>query len=68
MFLSNQLLWALNDHAKMRETKPHAPRMADLMLETDLAQLELNRTSQDKFDRPVPIRVRINKQTGAIEV
>lgn len=66
MLLSNQLIWALRDHAKMREAKPHAPRMADLALETDLAQLELNRTSQDKFDRPVPIRVRINKETGEI--
>ena len=71
MFLSNQLLIALKDFDKMRGPGPYgkyAPKMADLLLDADLAQLELNRTAQDEFDRPVPVPVRINKETGAIEV
>lgn len=68
MFLSNQLLWALNDHAKMRKhSESNAPEMADSMLCADLRCLELNRTAQDHFDRPCPIKVRINLETGAIE-
>lgn len=71
MKLSNQLLRALKDFDKMRGSGPYgkyAPNMADLLLCADLVQLELNRTAQDKFDRPIPVRVRINKETGAIEV
>lgn len=62
MFLSNKLLWALADHSKMGN-----PVLADLALEYDLRALEETRNAPDKFDRPVPIRVQINKQTGEIE-
>ncbi len=63
MLLSNKLLWALRDHAQMSN-----PMLADLALEADLDFLEQSRTARDKFDRPVPVPVRINKETGAIEV
>lgn len=69
MKLSDQLLRALKDFDQMRGPGPYgkyAPKMADLLLCADLVQLELNRDATDKFDRPVPIRVRINKQTGEI--
>jgi len=61
MLLSNKLLWALRDHAAMRD-----PKLADLCLEADLKVLEDVQNAPDKFDRPVPVRVRINKETGAI--
>lgn len=67
MFLSNQLLWALNDHARMKHPLSCSPHLADQMLIADLAILEVNRNSPDKFDRPVPLLVRINKETGEIE-
>lgn len=63
MFLSNKLLWALSDHARMS-----SPFLADIALEVDLEFLEQSRNSPDKFDRPCPVHVRINKETGAIEV
>lgn len=62
MFLSNKLLWALRDHAQMS-----SPFLADLALEVDLEFLEESRNSPDKFDRPVAILVRINRETGTIE-
>jgi hypothetical protein len=62
MFLSNKLLWALADHSKMSD-----PLLADIMLSEDLKEIDNTREAKDPFDRPVPIQVRINKETGKIE-
>lgn len=62
MFLSNKLLWALADHSKMED-----PILADIMLSEDLKEIEKTRDAKDLFDRPVPIQVRINKETGKFE-
>lgn len=62
MFLSNKLLWALRDHAQMS-----SPFLADLALEVDLESLEQSRNSPDKFDRPCPIKVKVDLQTGEIQ-
>jgi len=68
MFLSNKLLWALNDHSKMKSstTMFDDQSLADICLIDDLDALEKSRNARDKFDRPCPIRVRINKETGEI--
>jgi len=63
MFLSNKLVWALKDHAMMRA----GALLADQALIEDLVWLEKSQTAQDQFDRPVPIRVKIDKETGEIE-
>lgn len=63
MFLSNKLLWALNDHKNTSNGF-----LADIALEADLQVLEETRNSRDRFDRPVPIQVWIDKETGEIQL
>ena len=70
MQLSNKLLWALRDHSQMksRTTIYDDQTLADICLIEDLEILEKSRNAQDEFDRPIPIPVKINLETGAIEV
>mgnify|MGYP003392268332 FL=1 len=62
MFLSNHLLFALRDHAKPARDRQYADRR----LTEAIDDIEDRRNAIDRFARPVPVPVRINKETGAI--
>ena len=62
MVISNTLMWALNDF----DQSNHSNRRATLILMGQLLLNERKVNHKDPFKRPVPVTIKVDKETGAI--